>query len=59
MSDFIGEEMLIDKTQNTRQESAYSEGDTYLLEIFVEEFKKLRGIFAMMGLKKDFLNIEN
>lgn len=33
MGDFVGEEIVMEKNMITRQECAYSEGDTYLLEI--------------------------
>jgi hypothetical protein len=60
MGDFIGEELLFEKGENkVRYESAYSEGDTYLLECFSEEWRKFKDILMLMKLKKDFLNIEN
>ncbi len=64
MGEFIGEEIMFEKTPSgqpepSRKESAYSEGDTYLVECLCDEWKKTKEIFAMMSLKKDFMNVEN
>lgn len=64
MGDFIGEDIVFDKKDknplnNVRKESAYSEGDTFMLEISLDDWKSLRDILSLMGLKKDFLNFEN
>eukprot|EP00347_Sterkiella_histriomuscorum_P021290 403334523 len=45
--------------QNLRCESAYSEGDTYLIECLIDEWKKLKDLLSLIGLKKDYLNIES
>lgn len=42
-----------------RQETAYSEGDTYLLECYFDEWRKLKDVLILMKLRKDFLLIEN
>lgn len=61
MGDFVGEDIIYEKLsiQNLRTESAYSEGDTFLLEFQLDDWRKLKDIFMLMGLKKDYLNIEN
>lgn len=67
MGEFVGEDILYEQNkpitlqtvQNLRIESAYSEGDTYLIEITIDEWKKFKDVIMLMGLKKDFLNIDN
>ena len=59
IGDFIGEELLQEKGNNNRQESAYSEGDSYLLEWQMDDWKKIKDIFSIMGLRKDFMILEN
>ena len=67
MGEFVGEDILYEQNkpitlqtvQNLRIESAYSEGDTYLIEITIDEWKKFKEVIMLMGLKKDFLNIDN
>ena len=70
VGDFIGEELLFEakgnnitahaeKVQHLRQETAYSEGDTYLLECYFDEWRKLKDVLILMKLRKDFLLIEN
>ncbi|CDW80526.1 UNKNOWN [Stylonychia lemnae] len=67
MGEFVGEDILFDTqkpvsmltVQNLRCESAYSEGDTYLIEMTISEWKKYKDVIVLMGLKKDFLNIDN
>lgn len=59
MGDFIGQDILFDYKSKARTESAYSEGDTYLLECEFGEWKKLRDVLTLMGLKKDFLTMDN
>jgi hypothetical protein len=70
--DFIGEELIFERPPETkslsaiaekpkyfRTETAYSEGDTYLLECYFDDWPKLRDILVLMKLRKDFLLIDN
>ena len=72
IGDFIGEEILFEKTSDgkyiapngektssLRQDTAYSEGDTYLLECYFDEWRKMKDVLILMKLRKDFLLIEN
>ena len=53
MGDFIGEELITERGMKERLESAYSESEAFLLEIPVSEWKRLKDMLIMMGLKKD------
>jgi hypothetical protein len=67
--DFIGEELLFEKSgdaknnlssqaekpQHLRAETAYSEGDTYLLECYFDEWPKLKDILILMKLRNDYI----
>lgn len=69
--DFIGEELLFEKSsdlkntyhlsshaekpQHLRTETAYSEGDTYLLECYFDEWPKLKDMLIMMKLRNDYI----
>ena len=70
--DFIGEELVFERPPETksisaiaekpkyfRTETAYSEGDTYLLECYFDDWPKLRDMLVLMKLRKDFLLIDN
>ncbi len=70
--DFIGEELiferppeaksiaaLAEKPKYFRTETAYSEGDTYLLECYFDDWPKLRDMLVLMKLRKDYLLIDN
>lgn len=74
IGDVIGEEMLFerqggegkgkysdvaDKAKYLRTETAYSEGDTYLLECYFDEWPKLKDVLILMKLRKDYLLIDN
>lgn len=60
MGEFVGEELMFEKTDNNlRYESAYSEGDSYLFECTFEDWRKFKDMLTLLGLKKDFMNIEN
>lgn len=41
-----------------RQETAYSEGDTYLLECYFDEWRKIKDVLILMKLRKDYLLID-
>jgi hypothetical protein len=58
MGDFVGEDIIYEKVSLLRQECAYSEGESYLLEIQLEDWKRMKELMSMMNLKKDFLFIE-
>jgi hypothetical protein len=69
VGDFVGEELLFEtrgndftryaeKVQHLRQETAYSEGDTYLLECYFDEWIKLKDVLILMKLRKDYLLID-
>jgi hypothetical protein len=70
VGDFLGEDLLFEaknnnftahaeKVQHLRQETAYSEGDTYLLECDFKEWPKLKDVLILMKLRKDYLLIDN
>lgn len=72
IGDFIGEDLLFEKAadgksysqvaenaKHLRTETAYSEGDTYLLECYFDEWRKLKDMLILMKLRNDYLIIDN
>lgn len=72
VGDFIGEELIFEKSSDVknlaaqaekpkhfRTETAYSEGDSYLLECYFDDWPKLKDMLILMKLRNDYLLIDS